>query len=185
MNFKQVSRSGFTLVELMVVVAIIGILSAIAIPNFKKYQSKSKTSEAKLQLAALYTAEVSFSTDFDVYATCLDTMGYDPSSNLDSRYYSVGFSAHLAAANSNAVANGADTCLGTTNFWYIAGKTVGGAKADTPATYLAGASVTAATFDGFTAAAAGVLDASKTAAGTADKWTIDQDKKLSHPQPGY
>ena len=43
-------QSGFTLVELMVVVAIIGLLSAVAIPNFKKYQAKSKISEAKLQL---------------------------------------------------------------------------------------------------------------------------------------
>lgn len=40
-------QDGFTLVELMVVVAIIGLLSAVAIPNFKKYQAKAKTSEAK------------------------------------------------------------------------------------------------------------------------------------------
>ncbi len=43
------SENGFTLVELMVVVAIIGLLSAVAIPNFQKYQARSKTSEAKLQ----------------------------------------------------------------------------------------------------------------------------------------
>ena len=42
--------TGMSLVELMIVVAIIGILSSVAIPNFKKYQAKSKTSEAKLQL---------------------------------------------------------------------------------------------------------------------------------------
>jgi len=43
--FQSLKRQdGFTLVELMVVVAIIGLLSAVAVPNFKKYQAKAKTS---------------------------------------------------------------------------------------------------------------------------------------------
>ena len=57
---KQATEAGFTLVELMIVVAIIGVLSAVAVPNFKKYQAKAKTSEAKIQLAAAYTAEQAF-----------------------------------------------------------------------------------------------------------------------------
>jgi type IV pilus assembly protein PilA len=40
------NRKGFTLVELMIVVAIIGILAAIAIPNFLNFRLKAKTSEA-------------------------------------------------------------------------------------------------------------------------------------------
>ena len=52
---KKLSK-GFTLIELMIVVAIIGILAAIAIPNFLKFQARAKQSEAKTNLKALYTA---------------------------------------------------------------------------------------------------------------------------------
>ena len=57
---KLRSKKGFTLIELMIVVAIIGILAAIAIPNFLKFQAKSKQSEAKSNLGAIYTGEVAF-----------------------------------------------------------------------------------------------------------------------------
>ena len=60
-------REGFTLIELMIVVAIIGILAAIAIPNFLKFQLRSKTGEAKANLAAIRTAEEGYFSEFSTY----------------------------------------------------------------------------------------------------------------------
>ena len=52
------SAGGFTLIELMIVVAILGILSAIAIPALTKYIRRAKTSEARVQLAKLFDGAV-------------------------------------------------------------------------------------------------------------------------------
>ena len=57
---RRSKQTGFTLVELLIVVAIIGVLSTIGVPTFKRMIQKSKKSEAKVNLGGLYTAEQAF-----------------------------------------------------------------------------------------------------------------------------
>ncbi len=72
------SNKGFTLIELMIVVAIIGILAAIAIPNFLRFQLKSKTSEGKVNLSAIRTAEESYLAEFGTYVSAPAAPGAVP-----------------------------------------------------------------------------------------------------------
>jgi type IV pilus assembly protein PilA len=75
---KKLARrwfAGFTLIELMIVVAIIGILAAIAVPNFVKFQCRSKQSEAKTNLKSMLVAYESYFSEFDVYPDVPDPTG--------------------------------------------------------------------------------------------------------------
>lgn len=64
---KKARKSGFSLIELMVVVGIIGILASLAIPRFKIFQAKAKQAEAKQNLNQIFVLEQSYFTDNDAF----------------------------------------------------------------------------------------------------------------------
>ena len=69
------TQSGFTLVELMVTVAMIGILAAIAIPNFITYQARARRSEAFANLSALARAQKGYYAESGTYLDTATTPG--------------------------------------------------------------------------------------------------------------
>ncbi|MDX1411394.1 MAG: prepilin-type N-terminal cleavage/methylation domain-containing protein, partial [Nitrospirales bacterium] len=69
-------QKGFSLTELMIVVAIIGILATIAIPSFMSYQAKTKQVEAKNNLVAIHTGEVAYFAENNGYVDDFNAIGF-------------------------------------------------------------------------------------------------------------
>ena len=79
MEIQMFNKKGFTLVELMIVVAIIGILAAIAIPNFVDMQYRAKRAEVPSNVDGIKTAQIAYDAAFDTYVEISD---YKPSSSV-------------------------------------------------------------------------------------------------------
>ncbi|MFC1890336.1 type IV pilin protein [Thermodesulfobacteriota bacterium] len=69
-------KQGFTLIELMIVVAIIGILAAIAVPNYVNMRKKSMSAEAKTNLGDLRMMEEAYRVEYNVYSNNLGRLGF-------------------------------------------------------------------------------------------------------------
>ena len=68
-------RTGFSLIELMVVVAIIAFLAMIAVPNFNRFLAKAKRAEAYMNLNSIYAAEKAYYAEHGKYSDILNGEG--------------------------------------------------------------------------------------------------------------
>ena len=83
-------KFGFSLIELMVVVAIMAFLAMIAVPNFNRFLAKAKRAEAYMNLNSIYAAEKAYFVEHGTYSDVLTGggIGWKPEGKP---YYSYGF----------------------------------------------------------------------------------------------
>lgn len=183
----KLNSKGFSLVELMVVVAIIGILASVAVPSINKYMAKSRQTEAKANLGAYYSSNKAFFSEYSLYAAWFGVIGYQPEgrmryrigvpgavigiADLNARGYTL---AALPAPPGNAIDNQV-YCGG------VVGVVANGCALLTEGFGQGlGAGVIGALGVNFTAVAAGVVRQG----GAADTWTINNLKVLTNTIDG-
>ena len=172
MRVSLKNNQGFSLVELMVVVAIIGILAAVAVPNFQRFTAKSKRSEAVSNLSALYTAERAYKAEWNQYHTAFQAVGYAPTGTMR---YQHGFATAYTTAPTGFTNPG--TMQSSTQQFCAQGGTVpaNGCLVITVPRDPTAVGASTAAIDTFTAAAKGDIDGDV----TFDEITITQDKTIA------
>jgi type IV pilus assembly protein PilA len=146
------SEQGFTLIELMIVVAIIGILAAIAIPNFLAYQARAKQSEAKTNLGGIYTSQVGYFGEYNNFQGDFSMLGFQVAGTTGRYAFSVGGTAGTTSVGNTNVAT--NSCAASQ--------------------HASVAVMTNPALPGFTAGAAGNIDNDA----TCDVWTMNDQKTL-------
>ncbi|MFA7537742.1 MAG: type IV pilin protein [Candidatus Cloacimonadaceae bacterium] len=71
------NESGFTLIELMIVIVVIGILATLAVPKYMTVTRKAKESEAKMFLSQLHSLQEAYYRENDTYAKTLEDLGFE------------------------------------------------------------------------------------------------------------
>ena len=111
-RYLLAQQKGFSLTELMIVVAIIGILATIAIPNFLRYQAKAKQTEAKSNLVALHTSEIAYFAENNGFIDDFNAVGFGVSGASQRYYYELG-GATLGTLPPGCTASGLDVVSAT------------------------------------------------------------------------
>jgi len=162
-KFNKSGNSGFTIIELMIVVSIIAFLATVSIPRYFNYYAKAKQAEVAMNLASLHTAQEAYFAEHGEYCAKLsgpDGIGWQPQGykgggEQENFYYTYGF-------NCDGAQEGVH---------YFTG------KLKTPKENLGN---TYASKTEFLASAAGDVTGKK----VYDIWQIDQDRNLKNTNKG-
>ena len=105
---------GFTLIELMIVVAIVGILAAVAIPKYQNHVAKSKQAEVSEIFSAVYTGQILYQSENGTYANSEATLGIDLTGR---RFYSLTAFSNVTDATYTATVTANLDSDGTLDAW--------------------------------------------------------------------
>lgn len=183
------SAGGFTLVELMIVVAIIGVLVTVGVPTFKKMVQKAKKSEAKVSLGALHTVENAFFSEYGAFGSNIGAVGFALDGASATRTYHVGFGTGscddaskitLAPTSTSGVGSQLQAAFPT----YFSGTYIGVLETKAASAPTSGCKSGVMPSDGrsFLATANGMISAAPGA--QVDQWSLTNDRVLSNDQDG-
>jgi type IV pilus assembly protein PilE len=105
-------RNGFTLIELMIVVVVIGILAGFAIPRFMSVTRSSKEAEAKPLMRQIYTLEERYHARTDAFTLDITLLEGGAGLVNSGRYFSYGLAAHASGFCITATPTAAGTAAG-------------------------------------------------------------------------
>jgi prepilin-type N-terminal cleavage/methylation domain-containing protein len=98
------NNQGFTIIEIMVIVAIMAILAGISIPQYQRMVNKGNQQGAVAGLTSIYMAEKNFAAENHTYTACIGSIGITPATGP--KWYTLGFKADNLQASCGEGGNG-------------------------------------------------------------------------------
>lgn len=190
---RLTSNKGFTLVELLIVVAIIGVLASQGVPAYKRMIQKSKKGEAQVMLGNIWTAESAFFSEYGIYGNNLFRMG--AAMEGTNFIYSAGFVGTSCDNNSGGFRPTTNTApsippayldaseTANPNFWKIGRISQ---AVCSPATEMAdGATTFAASATGYIRGGApATMNSCGGGVTNCDVWTLDSNRNVANASDG-